>query len=91
MTLYESIANRGTQTHAVRMLLKTLADVQCTSTRKRVPATYFTKIGEEGAQMLKSLLHFARAYVLLSDLQSVFYPWSAVCALHCLTDSQLFV
>ena len=77
-------------------LLKLLANVQCTSTRKRsvklIPASYFTDSKKKEHKCLKKstvfILHFAPSLRFTLSLhsafytQSAFYPWSAVCVLH---------
>ena len=72
--------------------LKLLANVQCTSTRKRSvsPASYFTDMEKKEHKRLKKstvfILHFAPSLRFTLSLQSAFYtqsafyPWSAVCS-----------
>ena len=85
MTFYESIANQGTQTWAVRMFIETSGEcamhfdqeAKCVT----LPSTYFTDLEKKEHKCLKKstvfILHFAPSLRFTLSLQSDFYTQSA--------------
>ena len=83
MTFYESIANQGTQTLAVRVFIETSGEYAMHFDQEAKCVTYstgqlFHRFGEEGAQMFKKVYSLYSAFCT----QPAVYPWSAVCVLH---------
>ena len=81
MPFYESIANQGTQTSAVRMFIETSGEcaMHFDQEAKCVTDTgqLFHRFGEEGAQMFKNVYSLYSAFFT----QPAFYSQSAVCIL----------
>ena len=81
MTFYESIANQGTQTLAVRMFIETSGECamhfDSNFDWEAAKCVLFNRFGEKGAQMFKKIYSLYSAFCT----QPAFYSQSAVCIL----------